>query len=192
MKSATQATAPLTGTERRLGGALVVGAIAVQVVWLGLPAIALSVGLVVSYALWVGTAWRAGRGLRLALGVGILVFVAHFVEEFLAGFRTELPALVGRPPWSAPQFVGFNGAWAVVFVLAFLTLRPDRALPILPVLFLAVVGGLGNGIAHLLLGLQRGGYFPGLITAPLCLGVGLWLLRLLYGGGAGSGGGSGP
>jgi Protein of unknown function with HXXEE motif len=192
MSSAAPATVPVTNAERRLGAALVVGAIAVQVVWLGLPALALSVGLAASYALWVGTAWRAPPSLRVALGVGILVFIAHFVEELLGGFPRELPALVGRPPWSDPQFVTFNGAWAAVFVLAFLTLKPGRALPVLPVLFLAVVGGLGNGIAHLLLGLQRGGYFPGLITAPLCLSVGLWLLRLLYGGGAGAGGRPSP
>jgi len=150
---------------------------------MGLPALALSVGLAASYALWVGTAWRAVPGLRAAFGAGILVFVVHFVEELVAGFPRALPALVGRPPWSDPRFLAFNGAWALVFVLAFLTLgRGGSSLPVLPVLFLAVVGGVGNGIAHVLLALQQGSYFPGLITAPLCLGVGVWLLRLLYGG----------
>ncbi len=33
-----------------------------------------------------------------------------------------------------------------------------------------------NGLAHIALALAAGGYFPGLATAPLLLGIGLWLI----------------
>ena len=36
-----------------------------------------------------------------------------------------------------------------------------------------------NGIAHIALAVAAGGYFPGLATAPLLLGIGLWLITLL-------------
>ena len=36
-----------------------------------------------------------------------------------------------------------------------------------------------NGLAHVALAVAAGGYFPGLATAPLLLGIGLWLIALL-------------
>jgi hypothetical protein len=118
--------------------------------------------------------------LRLAAGLGVLVFLAHVVEEYLTGFQAGLPALFGRDAWSTAQYLVFNGVWALVFGAAALTVRPGRSLPVLVILFLAVAGGVGNGVVHLLLVLQRGSYFPGAWTAPFCLAVGLWQLRVLY------------
>jgi hypothetical protein len=37
---------------------------------------------------------------------------------------------------------------------------------------------LGNGFGHSVLALQKGGYFPGLITAPLLLFFASWLALL--------------
>jgi hypothetical protein len=34
---------------------------------------------------------------------------------------------------------------------------------------------IANGLAHLTLAALAGGYFPGLATAPLLIGIGLWL-----------------
>ena len=115
---------------------------------------------------------------------GRRVFLAHVAEELLGGLHRALPDLFDRPAWSELRYLVFNGVWALVFLAAAITLRPGRPLPALIVLFFAFAGGVGNGILHLLLVLQQGAYFPGAWTAPLCLAVGVWLLRLLYGPGS--------
>jgi Protein of unknown function with HXXEE motif len=163
-----------------MGGAFVAAAVLFQALLLGLPAIFLSVALLISYGLWLAGAWRVRRGLGLACWVGILVFFAHAAEEFTTGFQRSLPALFERLAWTDGQYLLFNGVWALLFITAALAVRPGRPLPVLVILFLAIGGGVGNGLAHLLLAVERGAYFPGLWTAPLCLAVGIWLLRLLY------------
>lgn len=47
--------------------------------------------------------------------------------------------------------------------------------------WLWVVVEAGNGVGHSLLALSRGGYFPGLATAPALFGVAVWLAILLMG-----------
>ena len=138
-------------SERRRGAGLVAVAIAAQALWLGLPAAGLSVALVVCYALWRATDWRAPPVLGRAVGVAILVFVGHATEELITGFPRALPALLGRPPWTDGRFLAFNAAWLVVFLVAWGSLRSGRGLPVLPVLFLAIAGGVGNGVGHVLL-----------------------------------------
>jgi Protein of unknown function with HXXEE motif len=172
--------AQVSTRDRWLGAGFLIAAILFQALWLGLPAVFLSVALVVSYALWISTSWRVAPRLRAAFVLGILVFVGHAVEEFTTGFQLGLPALFGRAAWSDLQYVVFNAVWALVFIAAALTLRAGRSFPVFIVIFFAVAGGVGNGVLHLLLVLQRGGYFPGAWTALLCLAVGIWLLRLLY------------
>jgi len=141
---------------------------------------AISIARLLSYGLWVATAWQVTPRLRLAFIVAILVFVGHVFEEYLTHLHLALPALFGRAPWSDPQFLVFNGVWALVFCAAAVTLSPARSIPVFIILFFAVAGGVGNGVLHCLLVLQRGAYFPGAWTAPLGLAVGFWLLRLLY------------
>ena len=38
---------------------------------------------------------------------------------------------------------------------------------------------MANGLAHIALAVIAGGYFPGLYTAPLLLGLGAWLAARL-------------
>jgi hypothetical protein len=38
---------------------------------------------------------------------------------------------------------------------------------------------IGNGIGHSVMAVASGGYFPGVLTAPLLLGFGAWLAALL-------------
>jgi len=166
---------------RRLGAAFVAAAVLFQALWLGLPAIFLSLLLLVSYGLWLSASWRVTPRLRWVFALAILVFVAHVAEEYLGGIPRELPALFGRAPWSDAQYLVFNGVWFLVFVAAAVALRPGRSLPVLVVLFFAIAGGVGNGVLHTLLTLGRGEYVAGSWTAVLCLGVGVWLLGLLYG-----------
>lgn len=166
---------------RCLGACLVAAGVLFQALWLGLPAIFLSLLLLVSYGLWLSTSWRVTPRLRWVFVLAVLVFVAHVTEEYLAGFQQELPALFGREAWTDARYLGFNSAWLLVFVAAAVTLRPGRSLPALVLVFFAVAGGMGNGALHLLATLGRGEYFAGSGTAVLCLGVGVWLLCLLYG-----------
>lgn len=165
---------------RWLGAALVLAGVLFQALWLGLPAIFLSVALLIAFALWVGSRWRFVPRLRVAFSLAIAAFVGHATEEYLAGFHHDLPALFGSVPWTDRQFLVFNAIWGVVFVACALAVGPGRTLPVLFILFFAIAGGVGNGVLHLLLVAQRGAYFPGAGTAPLLLAVGIWLLWLLY------------
>lgn len=170
------------GPGRRAAGLLaVLVAVLFQALWLGWPAALLSVGLLVSYGVWGWTPWSPRPGLARAYGAGVLVFLIHVAEERLTGFAEDLPALVGRAAWSPAEFLVFNGVWAAIFTAAGVGLRTGSAFAVLPVLFLALVGGIGNGVFHVALALRAGGYFPGLATAPLCFTVGVWILRNLYG-----------
>ncbi len=166
---------------RRLGVGFSILAIAIQALSLGLPAILLSAALVLSLVLWLTTPWRLGPGSRLAASLGVLVLLAHVAEEYLTGVQVALPALFGREAWGSAQYLGFNGVWVILFGAAIATARPGRSLPVLVILFLAVAGGVVNGVFHLLLVLRRESYFPGAWTAPCSVAVGLWQLRLLYG-----------
>lgn len=170
----------IPSATRWAAAGLVLAGVLFQALWLGLPAIFVSVGLVISYLVWMTTDWTLTPRLRSVFFLTIPVFAAHGLEEYSNGFQQELPALFGRPPVTGTQFLVFNGVWMAVFCITALTLRPGRQLPVVIVLFLALVGGVGNGIIHLGLVLQRGSYFPGAWTAPLCFVVGVWLLKQLY------------
>jgi hypothetical protein len=116
----------------------------------------------------------------------VLTQAVHFVEELSTGFHRRFPEALGLPAWSTAFFVSFNVAWLVAWVLCIPGLTARRHLALFPLWFLAIAA-VANGIAHPALAARAGGYFPGLVTAPV-LGVGgLLLLRrlsLLTGGGA--------
>lgn len=173
-------SAPLPLRTRWLGAGIVAAGILFQALWLGLPAMFLSVALAVSYGLWTGSAWHVTPRLKVAFGPGVLLFAAHVAEEFGTGLHVALPELFGRTRWTDEQYLVFNGTWLAAFGTAAVTVKVGRALPVLVILFFAVAGGIGNGVLHLLLVLQGGAYFPGAWTAPFCLIVGIWLLRLLH------------
>jgi Protein of unknown function with HXXEE motif len=105
----------------------------------------------------------------------------HFTEEYLTGFQRQFPKLMGYE-WSDSRFVAFNMAWLVLFLLAALGVYRRVSLAYLVVLFLALAGGVANGVGHLLLSATQGKYFPGLATAPFCLLAGIGLLTQLFGG----------
>src|SRR5581483_1364348 len=121
----------------------------------------LSVALVIAYIVWIADAWSdTGRALQTTYAAALGVFIVHACEEFFAGFQRQLPALVGAR-WSDAQFVLFNAAWLAMFVLAGWGLRRGRPVAVLIALFLAIGGGVANGLGHLVLVAVRGGYFPG-------------------------------
>ena len=57
----------------------------------------------------------------------------------------------------------------------FARIRPKRGAARGLAWFWAVLELL-NGLAHIVLALLAGGYFPGLATAPLLIGLSFWLL----------------
>lgn len=171
---------PISIQTRWLGAALAAAAIVFQALWLGLPAVFLSVAMLASYGLWIARGWTCVPRLRPVFGLAVATFLLHASEEFITGLQSSLPGLFGRPGWSDLQYLVFNLVWVLVFAAAAAQLKPGRDLPVLVALFFAVAGGVGNGTLHLALVLSQGHYFPGAWTAPLCLAVGVWMLRLLY------------
>lgn len=116
----------------------------------------------------------AARALAVALGVQ----GAHFAEEVTTGFHERLGALLGLPAISLSFFVIFNLAWLGIWVASVPGLRSARAAAFFAAWFLAIAG-MFNGVAHPLLAIAAGGYFPGLVSSPFCGVASHWLwLRL--------------
>lgn len=116
----------------------------------------------------------AARILVLALVVqGI-----HFTEEALTGFPERLAALLGLPAMPMSFFLIFNLAWLAIWVVSVPALRGARRAAFFAAWFLAIAGMI-NAVAHPLLAVAAGGYFPGLVTSPFIGAAAAWLwLRL--------------
>lgn len=162
-----------------VGGGLVLIVLAVQTHWMGRAIVFLSAGLVVAYALWFATRWKNDPAVLPLYLLAIAVQCLHFSEEYITGFQHQFPRLF-EEDWSDGRFVAFNMLWLAAFVLAGVGVYRRVPLAYLFVFFLALTGGVGNGTAHLVLSAMYRGYFPGLITAPFCLFVGIALLRRLF------------
>src|SRR5215207_8333684 len=162
-RSRDQATAAL----------LVAAACVVELATMGRAVVGLAVVLVASFALWVARAgWSPARDVVPVSVAAIVVQCAHLVEEYRTGFHLRFPPLFGADPWSARRFLAFNFVWLALFALGALGLRRGNRLAYLLVLFLALGGGVANGLAHLGLSVRAGGYFPGAYTGALSLAVG--------------------
>lgn len=173
-------------TVRRASASTITGAFAVvaavlMLAVMGRAVTGLVVALFVSYLLGfrpipAGTLRAAAPAYFAAVGA----HVAHFIEEYRAGFYDAFPPVVGAAPWSRESFLLFNLLWLLVFGMAAMGLLRDWQPAIVIALFLAIGGGLLNGVAHIVLAAAARGYFPGLYTAPLVLGAGSYLAyRLL-------------
>src|SRR5262245_42731497 len=121
---------------------------------------------------------RRDRVINLLL-IGISLQCLHFVEEFVTRFNDRFPQQLGLPGWSGEFFVAFNLFWIAAWVLSAVGLRYNSRLAYFSVWFF-VVAMLLNGVAHPLLAIAVGGYFPGLWTSWLVgfigviLGVNFW------------------
>ena len=109
------------------------------------------------------------------LGITTAVQCAHFAEEWITGFHIHFPALLGMDPMPLSFFVPFNLAWIAIWIVSIPFLLPGRRIAFFAAWFLALAGML-NGIAHPMMALVSGGYFPGLVTSPFIgvAGVLLW------------------
>ena len=113
------------------------------------------------------------RTVLIAAGVHVL----HFTEETMFDFHILFPQLFGLPAMSLWAFIAFNCAWIAIWLLG-AQLKQTHALVIATFWFLAIASAM-NCIAHPLLALLTGGYFPGLITSPLAGVIGFILLNRL-------------
>ncbi|MDH3216848.1 MAG: HXXEE domain-containing protein [Candidatus Krumholzibacteria bacterium] len=116
----------------------------------------------------------AARALAVAVGVQSV----HFAEEAASDFHERLGALLGLPGIPLSVFVVLNLMWLGIWVASVPGLRSARVGAFFAAWFLAIAG-MFNGIAHPLLAIAAGGYFPGLVSSPLIGVAGVWLwLRL--------------
>jgi hypothetical protein len=106
--------------------------------------------------------------------VGVLFQALHFAEEYSTRFFDRFPPVLGLSPWSANFFVAFNVCWIGIWICAAFGLHAGHRWAFFPAWFFAIAA-MANGIAHPLLSLRVGGYFPGLLTSPILGIVGLLL-----------------
>ncbi len=124
---------------------------------------------------------REAAGRRRFLLVSVLATVtqaAHFIEEWQTGFAMDFPKTFGLPAIPESSFVVFNLTWIAIWLLAIPGVRRGLTIALWPLWFLGLAAVL-NAVAHPILALRTGTYFPGLITAPLVGALGAVLLREL-------------
>jgi len=113
-----------------------------------------------------------------ALAAATAIQCAHFAEEWATDFHIRFPALFGLEPMPLWVFVVFNLAWIAIWVASIKTLRSAQKFAFFAAWFLAVAG-MVNGVAHPLMALASGGYFPGLLSSPFIGLISLHLWRRL-------------
>jgi hypothetical protein len=173
----------MSRSERVLTGLAVAIACAVTLATMGRATTFLVVAMVVSYGLWSRRSdWSRAHGVIGVYAVAVLVQCAHLAEEYLSGFYRVFPPVFGAESWSARRFLVFNLVWLIVFVIAGVALARGKRAAYLVATFLAIGGGIGNGLGHLALAAREGGYFPGAYTGTLALVVGSLLAYRLMGG----------
>jgi hypothetical protein len=120
---------------------------------------------------------RVGRQ-RTTLVYAALVMAQalHAAEEYATGFYSAFPSMLGLAPWPIGFFLAFNLTWLAVWIASAIGLRAGQAAAYFPAWFLAIAA-IGNGVAHPLLAIRAGGYFPGLVTSPLLAVGGILLWR---------------
>lgn len=171
---------PFQLRERLTTGLAVAAACAFTLAMMGRAAGLLVVAMGVAYGLWLSRAeWPPPARIIPVYAVAVLVQCAHLAEEYSTGFHRAFPPVFGAEPWSGSRFLVFNFVWLAVFAMAGVGLRRGKRAAYLVALFLALGGGIGNGLGHLALAARAGGYFPGAYTGALALLAGGLAHRLL-------------
>ena len=147
-----------------------------SIIVLGLAALAALLLVLSRWSPPENVAQRRDAARVLAFSVGIQS--VHFAEEAATGFHERLGALLGLPGMPLPLFVVFNLIWLGIWVASVPGVGSARAPAFFAAWFLAIAGML-NGIAHPLLAVAEGGYFPGLMSSPFIGVVCIWLLLRL-------------
>ena len=123
---------------------------------------------------------------RHAFAALILLQAAHSVEEYVFRlWEVFAPARFASGLVSSDPATGFAilnisivafGVWC--YLARVRPGHPNAAVWMWPWILVE----LGNGVVHTTVALLRGGYFPGVATAPLLFAIALWLAtRLMRG-----------
>lgn len=116
----------------------------------------------------------AARALIVALSIQSI----HFAEEAVTGFHEQLGPVFGLPDMPFSIFIVFNLAWIGIWIASVPGIRTGHGAAYFAAWFLAIAG-MVNGIAHPMLAVVSGRYFPGLATSPVIALASVWLwLRL--------------
>lgn len=166
-------------SERLIVAVMVVIADGVMLAIMGRPVVFLVGGLTLAYGLWLVAPPIDPRRVLPAYALAIIAQLLHLFEENRAGFYREFPKVLGAQPWEHSIWLTFNIVWLLVFAAAALGLAMRWRPAALIALFLAFGAGVLNGLGHLALASNAGGYFPGLATAPLVLAAGCYLAMCL-------------
>lgn len=138
----------------------------------------------VAFFAWLATGYRRPVQSRsvIAAYLGAVAFqIVHLAEEWNQDFPHEFSALTGSSrDWQLDSFLAmfvfaFGALWVAAGAGTLLGLRVANYF----LWFYGLGAGLINAIAHFVLPIAAGGYFPGLITAPGHLLCSVLLLRLL-------------
>jgi len=149
---------------------------------MGPVVILLNAGLIASLLAWLTTGGGHPYPKRLVGPVylaSITIQILHFSEEYTGRLFELAPPLFNLSPLPAQKFLVFNLIWIGIFLVAAVGVLRRIRLALLPVWFMALIGGIGNSIFHTWLAVQSGGYVPGLATALVNLPVGVALVYLL-------------
>ena len=123
---------------------------------------------------------RGWHGLSTSFLLLILAQALHSVEEYQFRLYDVLaPARYVSTRLGLPPPLGFAIANTLLVLFGlwcwFARVRPGRPGARGWIWFWALVE-TANGLGHIALAAAAGGYFPGLATAPLLLGLGAWLV----------------
>lgn len=177
----------MTAIKRDILGGTLVALAMVTVFAAGSPGHALLVtfvpGVAAAWAIYLyltvrGTRLPTPRELLPIFGLTLSVQLLHFAEEFGTGFQGRFGSIYGGGAIADTLFVAFNMASYAVFVVAAgaVVFGQVRVL-LVPVLFFAIYGAVGNAVAHLSWAVLAGGYFPGVVTSLPYWVLGPLLLR---------------
>jgi hypothetical protein len=164
-------TTPTTRARLEVAAAVIV-ADAVMLATMGRAVAGLAAALGVAYLFWLRPLAPEPWRIVPAYLIAIAAYIVHFAEEYWFGFYLALPPVFDAPAWSRSSFVAFNVAWLSIFSLSAVGLVRKWRPALLVALFLAIGGGLLNGVAHAALAIRAGGYFPGAYTAALVFRAG--------------------
>lgn len=113
-----------------------------------------------------------------ALALALILQGIHFAEEALTGFPERLAQLLDLPAMPMSFFVVFNVTWLGIWVVSIPGIRSAHTGTFFAAWFLAIAGII-NGVAHPLLAVASGGYFPGLVSSPFIAVAAIWLWQRL-------------
>jgi Protein of unknown function with HXXEE motif len=163
-----EATPRKPTSARAVTGLIVAIGCVLMLAAMGRAVVFLVAALGLSYGLWLmRPAVPSASRILPAYTAAVFVQCGHVAEEYQTGFYRMFPPVLGTDAWSARRFLIFNLVWLAIFVVAGFGLARGWRPGFVVALFLALGGGIGNGLGHLLLVVRAGGYFPGAYTAPL-------------------------